>query len=392
MSKNNTFKVKRSKSRLYRKRKSKGRKVLEIALMVLVVGVLGVVGYSAAGPLISYFQGDGGESSTTPWEPPESSTPEESDSTSSDSESADTTKPVSESSGAYVLTETALINQSALNSALNTAQQSGCSEIIVTVKDLEGHLLYKSELADVKDTEIVTGSMTAEQIVSVIRSKGFTEVRALLPALYDKLAPIYVEDVCYRFAQGDIQWLDGTPENDGKRWADPFRDGTRDYTARLAKELTEAGFDEVLLSQLRFPDFIAYDRSILDERNFADDRYTALTAVYTNAGGKTAAAVDIEDVLAGCGESWISTAEILADKSFNGTVYLMIDVTAFGTTLATGEHSSINLSADPVQKVQTLVSKAAEYIGTGVSVVPVVESNGLSAEAVGKCYNALSAL
>ena len=69
----------------------------------------------------------------------------------------------------------------------------------------------------------------------------------------------------------------------------------------------------------------------------------------------------------------------------------MIDVTAFGNTLATGENSKINLPADPAQKVQTLVSRAVTYIGTNVTVIPVVEPNGLSAEALGRCYSALSA-
>ncbi|MCH5201209.1 MAG: hypothetical protein J1F60_09650 [Oscillospiraceae bacterium] len=395
MSKNKpfkTFKVKRSKSRLYKKRKSTGRKVLEIVLMVLIVGVLGVVGYSAAGPLISYFQGDGEGSTTTPWEPPESSTPEESDTTtSSSSESVDTTQPVSGGKGAYVLTEAALTNQASLSSALESAKQAGCSVIIVTLKDVEGHLLYKSELADVKDTEIVTGTMTAQQIVSVIKGKGFTEVKALTPTLYDRLAPVYVDDMCYRFAAGGVQWLDGAPDKGGKRWADPFLDGTKDYYKRLTKELTDAGFDEVLLSELRFPNFMPYDRSLLEKRNFDDNRYTALTAVYKAAGSKAAAAVNMKDVLAGYGESWGSTAEILADKSFTGTVYLMIDLTDFGTTLATGENTNISLPADPAQKVQVLVSRAADYIGTNVTVIPVIGTKGLSVEALGKCYEALDA-
>ena len=396
MSKNKTFKVKRSKGRLYKKRKSTGRKVLEIVLMVLAVGILGVVGYSAAGPLISYFQGEGDGSTTTPWEPPESSTPEESETTTSDSESANTTTPpLSDGSGAYVLNEAALTNQNALIGALNTAEKSGCSVIIVTVKDKEGHLLYKSQLDDVKNTDLVTGSMSAVQIISVIKSRGFTDIKALVPTLYDSTTSVYVDDMCYRFAGDGYNWLDGSPENGGKRWADPFRKGTRDYYSRLARELTGAGFNEVLLSELRFPDFIPYDQTILDARNFSNTRYTALSGLYTTVssatGKKSAVAVNIADVLAGYGKSYGSTAEILSDKSFTGTVYLMIDLTSIGNTLATGENSQISLPADPVQKVHTLVSRAASYIGTNVTVVPVIEAKGLSAEALGRCYDALKA-
>lgn len=395
--KKNTIKIKRSKGRLYKKRKSAGRKVLEVVLMVLVVGVLGVVGYSAAGPLISYLQSEGGESVTTPWEPPES-TPEESESseTTSESESpTQTTPPVPDGSGAYLLPESALADQGALNRALDTAKSAGCSVVIVPMKNEEGYLLYRTQVSSVKDTELVAGSMPAAQIISAIKGKGFASARALLPTLYDRTTPQYVSDTGYRFADDSYAWLDAAPSNGGKQWVDPFRNGTRGYYTQLVRELMNAGFDEVLLSEFRFPEFTTYDETILDPHFFSSTRYTSLTTLYTSlnaaSSSRAAAVVDIADVLAGYGKSYGASAELLSDKSFTGTLYLMIDVTAFGNTLATGEKTKINLPADPAQKVQTLVSKAVSYIGTNVTVIPVIKPDGLSAEALGRCYAALSA-
>ena len=390
------IKIKRSKGRLYKKRKSAGRRVAEVILMVLVVGVLGVVGYSAAGPLISYFRGEGGESVTTPWEPPESSTPEESEtSDSSDSESTTTTQPVYDGSGAYLLPEDALSNLSALLQALSAAESSGCSVIIVTVKDQEGYMLYNSQLSSIKDTELVTGSMTAAQIVTSVKERGFTGVMALVPTLYDRTTPRFVSDTGYRFADDSYAWLDASADKGGKQWVDPFRSGTRTYYTQLVRELTGAGFDEVLLSELRFPRFTTYDMSILDPRSFSDTRYTALTSLYSSvssaASNKTAVSADIADVLSGYGNSFAGTAEILSDKSFTGTVYLMIDLSAFGTSLPTGENTSMTLPADPAQKAKALVSRAAGYIGTNVTVIPVIKAEGISAEALKQCYEALKA-
>lgn len=399
MSKNKTFKVKRSKGRLYKKKKSAGRKVLEVILLVVVAGGLGFLGYSLAGPLIDYIQENGGESVTTPWEPPESSTPEESESSyTSDSESADTTtQPVSDASGSFVLPMSALANQNALTQALKTAESAGCSVIIVPVKDEEGNLLYSSQAAAVKGTDIVMGTMSAAQIAGVIKGRGFASVKALLPTLYDRSTPLYVEDTGYRFADDSYGWLDNTAENGGKPWVDPFRTGTKQYYSQLAKELVNAGFEEILLSELRFPEFNPYDESILPARSFTDTRYTALTTLYRNTSaaagsGKTAVAIDIADVLGGFGRSFGGSAEILSDKSFTGTVYLMIDLTKFGTRLAVSETANVTLPADPAQKVQTLVSRAAGYIGTNVTVVPVIEYKALSAEALGKCYAQLLAV
>ena len=396
------IKIKRSKGRLYKKRKSAGRRVAEIILMVLVVGILGVVGYSAAGPLISYFRSEGGEPGTTPWEPPESSTPEESEnsdtsdtSDTSESESTTTTRPVFDGSGAYLLPVNALADQSMLFQALSVAESSGCSIIIVTVKDDDGHLLYGSQIPSVKDTEIVTGSMTAAQIVSAVKERGFTGIKALVPVLYDRTTPIFVQETGYRFADDSYAWLDAAADRGGKQWVDPFRSGTRTYYTQLARELTEAGFDEVLLSELKFPQFTTYDLSILDPRNFSDTRYTALTSLYSSVSSavsnKAAVSVNITDVLSGYGNSFVETAEILSDKSFTGTVYLMTDLSAFGTSLATGDNVNMTLPADPAQKAQALVSKAVSYIGTNVTVVPVIKTGGISVEALSRCYEALKA-
>ena len=393
------IKIKRSKGRLYKKRKSSARRVIEVILMVLIVGGLGFLGYSAAGPLIEYIQnGSGDAGTTTPWEPPESSTPEESDSSgTSDSESsADTTQPVSDSSGSYLLPISALANQTALSQALEQAEKAGCTGVIVPMKDNEGHLLYRTNMSSVKDTELVTGTMPAGQILSAIKGKGFTSVTAIVPTLLDSTTPLYVEDMSYRFADSEaVTWLDASPERGGKRWVDPFREGTKQYYSQLVKELTGAGFDEVLLSELRYPNFIDYDKSILAAKFFTPNRYTALTALYravdSASGNKTAVSVNIADVLSGYGKSFSSTAEILADKSFTGTIYLTVNLSDFDTKLPTGENTSITLPADPVQKVKTLVSKAASYIGTNVTVVPVINPAGLSAEALAKCYEALRA-
>lgn len=390
-------KVKRSKGRLYKKKKSSAKKVFEVILMVLIVGVLGVVGYAAAGPLISYIQSNNGDTSvTTPWEPPESSTPPESSETSDSESSPDTTTDaVPDGSGSYLLPESALSSQTALTSALDQAKAAGLTKVIVPVKNGEGYLLYHSYMSAVKDTELIKGTMPAGQIVSLIKDKGFTSVKALVPTLYDRTTPANIDDTGYRFANDSYSWLDASASNGGKRWVDPFRAGTKQYYSNLAKELIAAGFDEVLLSELKYPVFSTYDMTILEEKFFSSTRYTALTELYktshTASGDKAAVAVNIADVLKNYGKSYGGTAEILTDKSFTGTVYLMIDLNDFGTQLVNEDKTTTPLSADPAQKTKTLVSRAAEYLGTNVTVIPVIEPSGLSADALGRCYSALQA-
>lgn len=257
------------------------------------------------------------------------------------------------------------------------------------MKNKSGNLLYKSNISYVKDTELVTGTLQAGQIASQIKGNGLIP-KAVIPALMDNNAPAYVDNAGYRFADGSYLWLDAAAANGGKRWLDPFLEGTKKYIADLSRELKNAGFEEVILSQLRFPSFTSFDQSILDGRSFTDDRYKALTDVYTASetatSKKTSVAVDIKDVLGGWGQSFSGTAEILTDKTFAGTVYLTVNLNDFENRLEIGENRYMGLPPKASDKAEMLINKAAEYIGTNVAIAVVIETEGLSEEEVMECY------
>ncbi|MCM1055231.1 MAG: putative glycoside hydrolase [Bacteroides sp.] len=398
MKRNKSIKIKRSKSRLYKKKKSTAKVAVETIVFVLIAGCLVFVGYSAAGPLINLWSG-GTDSEVTNWTPEEPDTsengsdPNQSGSSDTD-EIAVTDEAVSEETGIYLLKESDLNSSAALSDALKKAKEAGFKQVLIPLKNDNGDLLYKSGIAAVKDTELVIGSLPAGQIAAAAKNNGLTP-KAIVPALLDNNAPSYVEDAGYRFADDSYFWLDAAAANGGKRWLDPFLSGTRSYYSDMARELTSAGFEEVVLSQLRFPAFTAYDQSILDGRSFTDDRHTALTALYnavnTASGKKTAVAADIKDVLAGYGQGFSATAEILNDKTFTGTLYLTVRLSDFDNRLEIGENKFIGLSPDPAQKAETLIGKAAEYIGTNVTVAVVIDPDGLTEEQLKECYGRLEA-
>lgn len=398
MGKQKSIKIKRSKGRLYKKKKSAGRKIAETIALVVIVGGLIFVGYSAAGPLISHLSGDGGsDSSVSMWTPDENTLNSASDTTSNSEEAPTESEkaPVSDGIGAYLLPETVMQNSSALNSALSSAKKSGFNIVLIPLKTTEGNILYTSSLSYIKDTDLITGTMSAAQIADSAKKAGLTP-KAVIPTLLDSKSSIYVEDTGYSFADGSgWSWLDAAAESGGKRWIDPFLSGTKKYYSDMAKELIGAGFEEVILSELRYPDFAEYDQRILDARNFTADRYKALTALYgavfSASEKKTSVSVNAKDLLDGYGKKYGRTAEILTDKSFAGTVYLTVNLSDFGTELKTGENTSIKLSPDPVKKSEAIIGKAVEHIGTNVTVVPIIRGEGLSAAALAECYKNLMA-
>ncbi len=397
MKRNKSIKIKRSKNRLYKKKKSGAKVAAETVIFILIAGALVFVGYSAAGPLIELWSGGTGTEieGWTPAPPPQAS---DSDVTGNASDAEITTEPVtteeelSDETGAYILSENDIVNVTVLNNAIDKAKKSGYTQVLVPMKNKEGKLLYKSNINYIKDTELVTGTMPAGQISSVIKAGGLIP-KAVIYTLMDNDAPSFVDNAGYRFADDSYFWLDAAAANGGKRWLDPFLDGTKKYAADLSRELKLAGFEEVILSQLRFPDFTSYDQTILDNRSFTDDRYKALTSVYSasyNASEKkSAVSVDIKDVLNGYGQSFSGTAEILNDKTFTGTIYLFIAPSEFENRLEVGENKFIGLSPNAPEKTETLIGKAMEYIGTNVSVSVIINDSALSEEETEECYKRL---
>lgn len=397
MKKKMNVKIKRSKNRLYRKRKSTGRKVLEGILLVALIGGLGFLGYSAAGPIINYFKGETQTGTITAWTPDESLISEVNSSfeTNAQSEKITTTEEkVGSGIGSYLLPESALENYTTLKSALEKAKNTGCNQVLIPLKTLKGNLLYQSNIEYVKDTDLITATMNAGQIVSAAKSLNLTP-RAVIPALYDSTSSFYVENSCYRASDDGFDWLDNYADRGGKRWVDPSSSGAEKFLSDLGKELIQAGFEEVIFSQMRFPAFIDYDKTILDGKYFAADRYKLISALYSKidaaAGKKTAVEIDIKDVLANYGTDFTSTAELLKDKSFSGTVYLKVTLTDFEEQLQTGENTSITLPADQVKKCTALIERAAKFMGTNITVIPVINPEGISEDMVKKCYEALKA-
>ena len=144
MNKKKNIKIKRSKGRLYKKKRSAAKTVLEVIVLAVLAGGLIYVGYSAAGPLIDYITGVGGSDTITSWTPAESI----SDSSGSSTENTDpapsseeTKNQQTNSIGTYLLPQNALTSREALNGALDSAKKTGFGIVLIPLKDADGRLL-----------------------------------------------------------------------------------------------------------------------------------------------------------------------------------------------------------------------------------------------------------
>lgn len=300
--KKTNIKIKRSKINLYNKKKSKTRQALKIIITVVVICGLGVLGYGLGKPLLKYIQ-DRGNSSQSDSETSallssimntvSSEAPESTQSSGTGTSSTQTSEPAPSqkiTDKVYYLPDTAALNESALASALAEAKKTGCPIVAVTLKDTAGHMLYKTTIAEVKDTDTVTGTLTATQIAQAIRSEGFTPA-ARINTLMDQFAPLYTKG-SYTFApeQGGYRWNDDKDERGGKPWLSPFKAETAAYIGSITSELSKSGFKHVICANTRYPAFHTVDIStylnhlpLTDAAKRLDALWSIVTTVKTSA-------------------------------------------------------------------------------------------------------------
>ncbi|MDE6732874.1 MAG: hypothetical protein K2J77_08370 [Oscillospiraceae bacterium] len=260
--KKTNIKIKKSKFNLYNKKKSKARRFLRVAITVVAVCALAVLGYGLGKPLMKYIKERN------------SGTPDTSALLSSiigagssemsaiiSSDDTSNAEPDPQTSGkVYYLPENAALSEASLTAELAAAKRSGCEVVAVTLKNDDGNLLYKTSIAEVKDeAEIVTGTLAASRIATLIRNEGFVPA-ARISTLMDKTAGGIVKGN-YRIVedQGGGTWHDNRPEKGGKPWLSPFKSESAAYIGNITSELSAAGFKKIYCANTRFPAFFNVD-------------------------------------------------------------------------------------------------------------------------------------
>lgn len=278
------------------KRKHKGRKIyktkeknyygkspfgkfMSAVLTVILIGGIGFIGYSVAEPIINYTQhkGDKAEdesavTETTAYNDGEAQQP-------SDPEAVRSTSPYPDGSvvGAALKTSD-LKNTETLQSAISALSGDiNISYIEVPLKSRDGFLWYGSSVYDAQAAGAVRGTMSLDEIVSVVENNGY-KAAAVISAFEDSCFPAAYYDAGYLTYADGLQWIDNEAEAGGKLWMSPYSQKALDYLSEITAEISAAGFDRIICSELVFPPFRQSDLELLGERYGRSDRCMALTS------------------------------------------------------------------------------------------------------------------
>lgn len=254
---NKRKKIVRSSSLYGHKRMSKGRKIAALVITFIIAAVLVFLGYCIGEPIVNYIKNPPQkDSSSEPWTPPEI-TSDDSQNGDSSTTSLTSHSPLNSSGGwsAYTLDGADMKDRESLTAAVNSAKIDGYTAVVVPIKERGGKVYYstKADIA-VKNPDIISSELSAEEISSLIKGSGMTAI-AEISTLYDNLAPKSEKTAGYMFEGSTSSWYDNTVENGGKPWISPFSASAKNYFSQISEEISVAGFDGIIVSDVIFPEF-----------------------------------------------------------------------------------------------------------------------------------------
>lgn len=173
-------------SKKRRRKVRPGRAILSIGFTFLVAGVIGVVGYSVAKPILQYSGAE--HSQTQPEETlssaaAETAAPEES---ASAAVTETTAAPVqTQAEDGYVLPVSALESKQALQAAAASAREKmpDGKLLVIPLKVSGGEIWYQTSASLAKSCGAAKGSMTLSEIVDTVTQQGWTPAAQLSPAV-----------------------------------------------------------------------------------------------------------------------------------------------------------------------------------------------------------------
>lgn len=375
--KNYGRKIKRKRINLYPKRKTKAQKIAGSVLLGVVVLGITFLGYCLGKPLLEYFENNPDADSAPVWTPPDepvetSGTEKEvtAVTTTETSEATTTTAPAvipaAQSVYAVTVPSSALLNSASLSTFAAKSASEGFTAATVLLKDNTGKLRYISEIETVKGTDVITGKLTASEISKVLKDNGLKPI-AVVSALSDNAGCAANPDMSYKLINEEgVSWLDYTTETP-VRWANPESEATLTYLKAVKDELTAAGFEGVIETNVIFPDFQDYDRKYIAARYFSSDRYKLLLGA---AEHYPVIEVNAEDIITG---QLSKTAEVLKNKSALGDKKIIVKISRSAFPPENG------YPADAGGLLEVVMVQA-EAKATGFELIPMITGKEFSAD------------
>lgn len=151
---------------------------------------------------------------------------------------------------ALYLTEYGIASASLRNGALGIIQRNGANALVITLKSDRGMIAYPTQVP----MAVAVGANKGETIRSLpnlvadLHGRGIYLIARIVTFKDEPLASARPDLAIH--ASNNALYRD----REHLAWTDPFQQEVRDYNIAIAREVAQAGFDEVQFDYARFPD------------------------------------------------------------------------------------------------------------------------------------------
>lgn len=191
------------------------------------------------GGFILQFPGHSAAPETT--QIPETIQPEESEAPE------ETEAPVTPANGALHGVEVT-IEELVAGNAVARMEEAGGNAVVLTMKDTSGSLAYVSQIELARETGASGADLQVNEAISQLKEQDVYLV-AKVECFRDDILPMEVPETALRTNSG-YRWT--TPEK--VHWLDPTSETVWSYLKDVCRELSDLGFDEVVLTGAAYPD------------------------------------------------------------------------------------------------------------------------------------------
>lgn len=132
-------------------------------------------------------------------------------------------------------------------------KKKNCNSVVIDFKTDEGRLCYTSmnEIA-ISASAAVYDNDTARRVIGTFADEGIAVI-AKINCFSDSRAATAVSDIAVKYMGTEVNWHDGSDENGGNAWLNPYSKAVKTYIATVAKEISSLGVGIFILEDLQFP-------------------------------------------------------------------------------------------------------------------------------------------
>lgn len=282
-------------------------------------------------------------------------------------------------------------NRTTFLSALSKAKVKGYDSVMVGLKLRDGTVTYPINYRPELDSSYTASSaVDLKETADLISAAGMTPV-ASIHTFRDPTYPLSDKTAAIKYMDEGFYWVDDAPSKGGQPWLDPFSQVAQDYVTKLVDDAIDAGFKEIVLESVQFPEGYALDKigygqnAEVDKNLFLKNYIEDMKTHASEKGALLAPMLPATALLGG------STAPTFGDPAgfATGWVAVNVELASFGNSFSSAQVSIPSPSVNPYNTVKTAAAALATKLPQ-VQVTALVQGSGLSQEDVDSQVKGLS--